>query len=132
MAAGLTGLAFDTKMLQAFLVLPAFIVVYLIAGPPRLGKRLLQLSAAAATLVLSAGWWVAIVALWPAASRPYIGSTTNNSIISLISATTGSPGSSGVRAAGHPERQPEAARTSVGWPAWGGCSTASWAARFRG
>jgi len=83
-AAGLTGLAFDTKMLQAFLVLPAFIVVYLIAGPPRLGKRLLQLSAAAATLVLSAGWWVAIVALWPAASRPYIGSTTNNSIISLI------------------------------------------------
>src|SRR6266851_5390508 len=117
-AAGLTGLAFDTKMLQAFLVLPAFIVVYLIAGPPRLGKRLLQLSAAAATLVLSAGWWVAIVALWPAASRPYIGSTTNNSIISLIFGYNGLSrifGGSGSGPGGGPAR---AGRTSAGWPAW--------------
>jgi 4-amino-4-deoxy-L-arabinose transferase-like glycosyltransferase len=83
-SAALVGLAFDTKMLQAFLVLPAFVLVYLIAGPARLAKRLAQLAAAAVTLVVAGGWWVAIVAAWPAASRPYIGSTTNNSIASLI------------------------------------------------
>ena len=84
LAAAPTGLSFQAKMLQAFLVLPAFIVVYLIAGRPKLGRRLLQLGAAAVTLLVSAGWWVAAVALWPASSRPYIGSTTDNSILSLI------------------------------------------------
>jgi 4-amino-4-deoxy-L-arabinose transferase-like glycosyltransferase len=83
-AAALIGLAFDTKMLQAFLVLPALALVYLWAGPPRLGRRILHLLAAGGVLLVSAGWWVAIVALWPAASRPYIGSTTDNSIISLV------------------------------------------------
>ncbi len=83
-AAALVGLAFETKMLQAFVILPAFIGVYLLAGPPKLGKRLWQLAVAAVTVVVSAGWWVAIVALVPASSRPYIGSTTDNSILSLV------------------------------------------------
>ena len=101
-SAALVGLAFDTKMLQAVLLVPAFILVYLIAGPPKLGKRLLQLLAAAAALVVASGWWVAIVALWPASSRPYIGSTSDNSIISLITGYNGlgrifgnSPGNGG-------------------------------------
>ncbi len=84
LSAVLLGVAFNTKMLQAFLVLPAFILVYLVAGPPKLGRRLLQLTAGLGALVVSSSWWVAIVTLWPAASRPYIGSTTNNSILSLI------------------------------------------------
>ncbi len=84
LSAALIGLAFDTKMLQAYLVLPAFVLVYLIAGPPKLARRLGQLLAALAVLVVSSGWWVAVVALWPSASRPYVGSTTNNSILSLI------------------------------------------------
>ena len=83
-SAALTGLAFNTKMLQAFLVLPAFVLVYLIAGPPKLGKRILQLTGALAALIVSSGWWMAAVALWPATSRPYIGSTTDNSIVSLL------------------------------------------------
>ncbi len=82
--AALIGLAFDTKMLQAFLVLPALALVYLVAGPPKLGRRLLQLAAAGAVLAVSAGWWVVAVLLWPTASRPYIGSTSDNSILSLI------------------------------------------------
>src|SRR5206468_8769710 len=83
-AGALTGLAFDAKMLQAFLVLPAFGLVYLVAGPPKLGRRIVQLCLAGLTLLVSAGWWVAIVAVWPASSRPFIGSTTDNSILSLI------------------------------------------------
>ncbi len=35
-------------------------------------------------LIAAAGWWVAAVALWPTASRPYIGSTSDNSIFTLI------------------------------------------------
>ncbi len=88
-SAVLIGLAFDTKMLQAFLVLPAFIGVYLLAGPPKLGKRIWQLGLAAVTLVVAGGWWIAIVALTPAGSRPYIGSTQDNSILSLLTGYNG-------------------------------------------
>lgn len=84
LSAALVGLAFETKMLQALVVLPAFVAVYLFFGPPKLGKRLWQLALAAVTVLVSAGWWIAIVALVPASSRPYIGSTTDNSIISLV------------------------------------------------
>ena len=84
LSGALVGLAFQTKMLQAFLILPAFIAVYLWAGTPRLRTRIAQLVAALLSLIVSAGWWVAIVALWPAATRPYIGSTSDNSILSLV------------------------------------------------
>jgi 4-amino-4-deoxy-L-arabinose transferase-like glycosyltransferase len=80
----LVGFAFLTKMLEAFVVLPAFAGVYLVCGPRRIGRRLLQLLAAAGALVLSAGWWVAAVELWPAASRPYVGGSSNNSVLDLV------------------------------------------------
>ncbi|MBV9412408.1 MAG: glycosyltransferase family 39 protein, partial [Acidimicrobiia bacterium] len=80
----LLGLAFETKMLQAFIVLPVFAGVYLWVGRPRLRKRLLQLLAGGAALLVSAGWWVAIVTLVPASSRPFVGGSTNNSILDLI------------------------------------------------
>jgi 4-amino-4-deoxy-L-arabinose transferase-like glycosyltransferase len=71
------------RMLQGFLVLPAFAVAYLVAGPPRLGRRLLQLLAGGAAVIVAAGWWVAIVQLTPAADRPYIGGSTGNSVLQL-------------------------------------------------
>jgi 4-amino-4-deoxy-L-arabinose transferase-like glycosyltransferase len=58
--------------------------VYLVAGPPKLARRIAQLAVAGATLLVSAGWWVVIVTLWPASSRPYIGSSSDNSLLSLI------------------------------------------------
>ena len=79
----LLGLGFLTKMLQAFLVVPVFALVYLVAGPPRLGQRIWQLLAGGAALLAAAGWWVALVMLTPAASRPYIGGSTDNSILQL-------------------------------------------------
>ncbi|MTD55997.1 ArnT family glycosyltransferase [Amycolatopsis pithecellobii] len=77
------GFGFITKMLQAFLVLPAFVLVYLVAAPTGLGKRVLQVLAAGLAVVVSAGWYVAVVALWPASSRPYIGGSTGNSALEL-------------------------------------------------
>ena len=65
LAGALIGFAFLTKMLQAFLVLPAFVIVYLIAAPTRLRTRLLHLLAAFAAMIVSLGWWVALVELMP-------------------------------------------------------------------
>jgi 4-amino-4-deoxy-L-arabinose transferase-like glycosyltransferase len=83
LAGALLGFGFLTKMLQAFLVLPAFALVYLVAGPPRLGRRLWQLLAGGAALLVASAWWVAIVQLTPAADRPYVGGSTNDSILQL-------------------------------------------------
>jgi 4-amino-4-deoxy-L-arabinose transferase-like glycosyltransferase len=83
------GIAFLAKMMQAFLVLPAFAGVYLLAAPVPLRRRAAQLLAGTAALVLSAGWWVAIVALWPAGSRPYIDGSPDNSILNLITGYNG-------------------------------------------
>jgi 4-amino-4-deoxy-L-arabinose transferase-like glycosyltransferase len=84
LAASLIGLGFLTKMLQALIVVPGFALVYLLAAPTPLRRRMLQLLGAGVALVVSAGWWVAIVALWPASSRPYIGGSQDNSILNLI------------------------------------------------
>ena len=78
------GLAFLAKMLQGFLVIPAFAGVYLLAAPTTLWRRAWQVCAAAIAVVLSAGWWVALVLLWPADARPYIGGSQTNNIIDLI------------------------------------------------
>ncbi len=78
------GFGFLTKMLQAFTVLPTFALAYLVAGPPKLGKRIWQLLAAGGALIVSMGWWIAIVELWPADSRPYIGGSTDNSVLDLV------------------------------------------------
>jgi len=79
----LVGFGFLTKMLQAFLVLPAFGLAYLIAGKPQLGKRIVHSVVALGAMIVGAGWWIAIVELMPASARPYIGGSTNNSILEL-------------------------------------------------
>ncbi|GAB3581494.1 glycosyltransferase family 39 protein [Amycolatopsis endophytica] len=77
------GFGFLAKMLQAFLVLPAFGIVYLIAAPTSLRKRLLHLLGALGATVVSAGWYLAVVELWPADSRPFIGGSQHDSILEL-------------------------------------------------
>ena len=83
-AFSMVGFGFLAKMLQALLVVPAFGLVYLVAAPVSWWKRVWQLTAACIAMVVSAGWWIAIVELWPAASRPYIGGSQHNSVLELI------------------------------------------------
>jgi 4-amino-4-deoxy-L-arabinose transferase-like glycosyltransferase len=109
LAGVLLGLGFLGKMLAGFLALPALALAYLVCGPAKLGKRIWQLLIGGAALLVTAGWWVAIVMLTPAADRPFVGSTTDNSILNLtfgyngLSRLTGNrggvPGGAG-RAAG--------------------------------
>ncbi len=125
LSAVLVGLGFDTKMLQAALVLPAFVLVYALAGPGGLGRRLLQLTAALGSLVVAAGWWVVVVAVWPASSRPYIGSTQDNSIVSLITGYNGLSrlfGSSGPGGGGGPAGAAGGGGAGPGGNGFGGAS----------
>ncbi|MFJ2233129.1 ArnT family glycosyltransferase [Streptomyces sp. NPDC087859] len=82
-AGGAIGFAFLAKTLQAFLILPPLAIVYAVCAPVSLRKRFGQLAAATAAIIVSGGWWVAIVELWPASSRPYIGGSQNNSFLEL-------------------------------------------------
>jgi 4-amino-4-deoxy-L-arabinose transferase-like glycosyltransferase len=84
LALSAVGTGFITKMLQAFLVVPAIALVYLIAAPTPLRRRIVQLCAGAGALLVSSGWWVAIVSITPAADRPYIGGSQDNSLLNLI------------------------------------------------
>ncbi len=84
LAAVLIGLAFNTKLLQAYLVLPAFALVYLVAAPGSVLRRLGVLAIALVTVLASSSWWVLATELVPAASHPFIGGSTNNSSLDLI------------------------------------------------
>jgi 4-amino-4-deoxy-L-arabinose transferase-like glycosyltransferase len=84
LAASLVGTAFLAKMLQAFVIVPVLILVYLVAGRPRLLHPVVQLAVAGATMLVASGWWVAVVELWPSGDRPYIGGSQNNSLLNLI------------------------------------------------
>ncbi len=84
LAFSFVGFGFLAKMLQALLVVPAFGLVYLFAGPPQLGRRIGQLALGAVALLVSAGWWIAAVQLTPASARPYVGGSQDNSLWNLI------------------------------------------------
>jgi 4-amino-4-deoxy-L-arabinose transferase-like glycosyltransferase len=82
-AGAVIGLAFMTKMLQGWMVVPALGAAYLLAGPPALGTRIKQLLVAAVTMVAVSAAWPLAVTLWPG-SKPYIGGSTDGSVWNLI------------------------------------------------
>ncbi|AKS33086.1 glycosyltransferase family 39 protein [Mycolicibacterium goodii] len=78
------GFAFLTKMLQAFLVVPGLALAFLVAAPAAsVWKRVGTLLIGGVAMAVSAGWYLALVALWPAGSRPYIAGSTDNSLLQL-------------------------------------------------
>ncbi|MFW0789183.1 ArnT family glycosyltransferase [Gordonia sp. CPCC 205333] len=77
------GFGFLTKQMAVLLIVPGLAIAYFAFGPYGWGKRLVQLFAALAGLIVSAGWWILTVELWPASSRPYIGGSPTNSILEL-------------------------------------------------
>ena len=123
------GFAFLAKMLQGLLVLPAFGLVYLVAAPTTVRRRIGHLLIAAGALVVSGGWWVVAVSLWPAASRPYIGGSTDNTVLDLVLGYTGSAGSSEPPAVAARQQPDPASVEPRGSP---GCSAARWGSRSRG
>jgi 4-amino-4-deoxy-L-arabinose transferase-like glycosyltransferase len=78
------GFAFLAKMLEGIMVAPAVGLVYLVAAPTSLRKRLLHLFGSLAALLVSAGWFVVLTLLWPASSRPYIAGSEDNDFMNLV------------------------------------------------
>ncbi|MFD9318376.1 ArnT family glycosyltransferase [Streptomyces sp. NPDC060053] len=78
------GFAFNTKMMQAYVVLPAFFLVYLWAANASLGKRIRNLAVGTVALIVSSAWWMIVVDLIPSSSRPYIGGSTDNTVWDLV------------------------------------------------
>jgi 4-amino-4-deoxy-L-arabinose transferase-like glycosyltransferase len=78
------GLAFNTKMLEAYIVLPALAVTFLVAGRGSVRRRLGQLAAWVGVVLLVSLSWFGSMMLLPASDRPFVGDSTGNSWFQLI------------------------------------------------
>ncbi|GAA1456309.1 ArnT family glycosyltransferase [Williamsia maris] len=78
------GFAFLAKMLEGLMVLPALGLIYLVAAPTGIGRRIVHLVIATAAMAVSAGWYVLLTLWWPASSRPYLAGSTDNNFMNLV------------------------------------------------
>ena len=106
-SAVVVGLAFNTKTLAAYLVVPGIAVGYLLCAPGSWRRRIAQLLVAGLAMLVVSFAWIAFVELTPASKRPYVGSSTNNTELGLtfeynglgrVEGQAGGPNSTSVRA----------------------------------
>ncbi len=77
------GIGFNMKMLQAYMVLPAFYLFYLMAAKYGWKKKVMSLVAATAVVAVVSVSWAVVVDSVPASERPFIGSSGTNSVLNL-------------------------------------------------
>lgn len=80
----LVGVGFNVKMLQAYMIAPALYITYLLSTATSVKKRILNLIISTFILLTVSLSWAFIVDLVPASSRPYVDSSTNNTVMELI------------------------------------------------
>jgi 4-amino-4-deoxy-L-arabinose transferase-like glycosyltransferase len=78
------GLGFQAKMLQAWMILPALALGYLVAAPAGLGRRLWHLGVAGLVMLAVSLSWIALYTVTPAADRPYVDGSTDNSAVAMV------------------------------------------------
>src|SRR3954451_8652490 len=83
LGAALVGVGFNIKMLEAYLVLPALWLAYLVAAPRRWYVRIGHLALATLVLLVVSLSWAVAVDMTPPDQRPYIGSSQTNSVLEL-------------------------------------------------
>ncbi|HEX3693335.1 MAG TPA: glycosyltransferase family 39 protein [Solirubrobacteraceae bacterium] len=119
-SAALIGLAFNTKTLAAYLVVPGIALGWLVCAPSSLLRRLLALVGGGVVLVVVSFAWIAAVELTPASERPYVGSSTNDTELGLtfeyngfgrVEGEVGGPGNIPARAGGLVVPPPSARRS---------------------
>jgi len=127
----LVGLAFNTKTLAAYLVLPGIALGYLLCAPGPVRRRAWRLAVAGAVTLAVSFAWIAFVELTPATQRPYVGSSTDNSELGLtfdynglgrVEGETGGPGRTPVAQGGGlpipPRPTPHPALVGRSTPIW--------------
>ena len=80
----IVGIGFNIKMLQAYMVVPAIYITYLLSNAISIKKRIIHLVCGTLVLLVVSFSWAIVVDLIPASNRPYVGSSTNNSELELI------------------------------------------------
>jgi 4-amino-4-deoxy-L-arabinose transferase-like glycosyltransferase len=124
--ASLVGVGFNIKMLQAYLPLPAFLALYFLGARVGLARKVGHLALAVALLLVISLSWVTIVDLIPANERPYVGSSGDNSELSLVvgynglQRLTGMQGGGGMRRGNARSWQPGSLGASGPGQAWPG------------
>jgi 4-amino-4-deoxy-L-arabinose transferase-like glycosyltransferase len=83
LSAVFVGLGFNIKMSEAYLVVPALVMTYLLCAPRKIWTRIWHLLLALVVMLAISLSWAVAVDLTPAAQRPYVGSTQDNSELSL-------------------------------------------------
>ncbi|MFY9808753.1 MAG: glycosyltransferase family 39 protein [Pseudonocardiaceae bacterium] len=83
LAAVFLGFGFITKMLQAWIVVPVFALAYLVGSAAPVRRRILDVLGAGVVLLAGSMWWVALVSFWPG-TKPYIGGSTDGSVLNLV------------------------------------------------
>jgi len=78
------GLGFQAKMLQAWIILPALALGYLVSAPARLRRRLWHLGVAGLVMLAVSLSWIALYAVTPAGDRPYVDGSTDNSAVAMV------------------------------------------------
>ena len=121
MAAVWVGLAFQAKMLEAWLFLPALALAYLVAGPATIAQRFGRIAVMGATVAVISLSYMSFVALTPASQRPYADGSSSNSIYHQVFVYNGFsrvgqvllPGRVARRHSGHCDLHPGLASSSV-------------------
>ncbi|MFN8172385.1 MAG: glycosyltransferase family 39 protein [Candidatus Nanopelagicales bacterium] len=85
LAAGLAvAAAFQVKMLEAWMVYPALALAYLVAAPRPRWTRVWHTLVAGLVSIAASLWWIVLVTVTPAAERPWVGGTADNSAWSMV------------------------------------------------
>lgn len=80
----MVGVAFNVKMLEAYIALPAFYAMYFLLAKTKWWKRIIHLTLATVVILVVSFSWAIAVDLTPADQRPYVDSSTKNSELDLI------------------------------------------------
>ncbi len=78
------GLAFQAKMMQAWLVLPGIWLAYAVAGTPAFRKRLVHLCGAAVVTGIVSLSWMSVVSLVPRHDRPFVDGSHSDSLFAQV------------------------------------------------
>lgn len=84
LAGAFVGLAFQAKMLEAWLVMPGVLAAMMLSAPGKLRRRMLQAGAFLAVAVVLSLSWMTMVSAMPGHDRPYVDGTTNDSVYAQV------------------------------------------------
>lgn len=80
----LVGIGFNIKMVEAYMLAPAVFITYFLSSAISYKKKIKHLIFGGLVLLAVSLSWALAVDLIPASNRPFIGSSTDNSVMELI------------------------------------------------